>query len=126
MALGTSYGLAGLPWAVSAMQIIVVGYVVLALAVLTTFDANGTYLEHVTNLGAAYANQITQPSDFTADGNVTHEHTLIGGLSTSDQQWIYGSIMVRTAARHVAPVTCRLPRVAVACHLHYANCRLLR
>ena len=121
MALGTSYGLVGLPWAISALQIVVVGYIVLALAVLTTFDANGTYLEHVTNLGAAYSNLITQPSDFTADGNVTHEHTLVGGLSTSDQQWIYGSIMVRNATCHAPTATRRLPRAA--CHALPAACR---
>jgi len=62
--------------------------------VLTTFGANGTYVDHIAKLGDAYVNQIQSPSDFTAGGNTTQPHTLFHGLSTSDLQWIYGSITV--------------------------------
>ena len=52
MAMGTSYGLAALPWFISSLQLVVIFYCVLTLAVLTTYGKGDTYLHHISNLGA--------------------------------------------------------------------------
>jgi len=92
-AFGTSWGLAGLPWFICSIQIIVFFYCVLTLAVLTTFDANGSYADHIHKLGDAYINTVTNPTDFLAANLTAQPHPLVAGLTTSQQQWIYGSIV---------------------------------
>jgi len=122
-AFGTSYGLAGLPWFICILQIAVFFYCVLTLAVLTTFDANGSYSEHIQKLGDAYINTVTSPSDFLAVNLTGHAHPLVAGLTTSQQQWIFGSIVGFGLIWTYAFLTCVGLMTIAACvfYFYYVN-----